>query len=237
MKLKRQNTFKQTLTAVSGIGEVLRRNKTDLEKLYFKRPEKKSVDGTFMFVPHGKGGYLQHLYHYYYDKVSGCFLEGNRVIKFVTPVKTMKSILAISDIVVFNMGAHYLRCTLFQFAESFQSMSKLLKTELQKNPGKRIIVRNTLPSHFKSRSQLGLFMESALRENTTCMPHRPLVGDPTTSYQRVAADRLGFLFLDGYNIYKTRYDLHSLTDYRDCTHWCYTPELIIPEMALLNQLL
>ncbi len=54
------------------------------------------------------------------------------------------------------------------------------------------------------------------------------------------ADKYGFKFLFSAPIYKERGDLHfpeRMEIKPDCTHWCYTPELIVPELALLNKLL
>ena len=55
---------------------------------------------------------------------------------------------------------------------------------------------------------------------------------------REVAKKYGFKYLDSVAIYADRWDLHypNHKPAADCTHSCYTPETIIPELALLNEL-
>ena len=54
------------------------------------------------------------------------------------------------------------------------------------------------------------------------------------------APKFGFPYLDISPIYSNRGDLHYgrvTKQYMDCTNYCHTPETVLPELALLTELL
>ena len=63
------------------------------------------------------------------------------------------------------------------------------------------------------------------------MPH------PTNYFLKNMAKRFKFSFLDNFSLYYERGDWNrgKTSSSVDCTHYCYTPELILPEMVLLTQ--
>ena len=107
---------------------------------------------------------------------------------------------------------------------------------------KQVIVRATLPQHFITESGLGLYGDlTNFEECATTLPYP--MPHPTNYFLKNMAKRFNFSFLDNFSIYYERGDLtrgvdKSLEDSKlDCTHHCYTPELILPELVLLTQLI
>ena len=107
----------------------------------------------------------------------------------------------------------------------------LLKEELTRHPYKQLIFRNTLPQHFNSR-QNGRSGEyyNIVNKDRKCyginnIPHW------TNKYLKEVAKKYGFKYLDSFPIYAARWDLHFPAK-SDCSHNCYTPETVIPELTL-----
>ena len=66
------------------------------------------------------------------------------------------------------------------------------------------------------------------------MPHY------TYNFLKNTARRFNFSFMDNFSIHYQRGDLTKgliAGNKLDCTHHCYTPELIWPELVLLTQLI
>ena len=104
-----------------------------------------------------------------------------------------------------------------------------------------MILRATLPQHFISESGLGLYGDRFKNKTEKCATKVAFpVPHPTNYLLKNTARRFNYSFLDNFSIYYERGDLtlgmkapHVL----DCTHHCYTPELIWPELVLLTQLI
>ena len=121
-------------------------------------------------------------------------------------------------------------------------MADILKKEVQLHPEKVVILRSTLPQHFDGMKVLpdGYYIES--------MPYKSCLKETfsekhwTNVYMEKVSSRYGFGYLNTAPLYMDRWDLHIATHVAknskvDCTHWCYTPEVFGPEVALMNQLL
>ena len=113
-----------------------------------------------------------------------------------------------------------------------------LFAETTRNTTKQVILRATLPQHFITKSGMG-FYHRDLKWQKGCftkvlfpVPH------PTNYFLKIMARRFGFYFLDSFSIYHERGDLtlgRKAPNKMDCTHHCFTPELIWPELVLLTQ--
>ncbi len=138
-----------------------------------------------------------------------------------------------TDIVILNIGLHYHFCPLFTFTVSLQKLAEVLSAAARERPRMRIVFRATLPQHFMSSHQTGFFedndMECAKVKATT--PH------PTNVFLKNYATQFRFLYLDTFALYAERYDLHSVFNRADCTHYCFCPELIVPEVIMLAMML
>ncbi len=113
-------------------------------------------------------------------------------------------------------------------------MGKVLKKEVDLNPRKQVIIRNTLPTHAPYTEDDAALLTRRKCWNETKKDHF------TNYYLEQMARKLGFKYLYSAPIYKDRGDMHlpaRKEDKNDCTHWCYSPELFVPEMALINKLL
>lgn len=109
-------------------------------------------------------------------------------------------------------------------------------------PRTQIILRSTLPQHFRAEKKFrgGYFQEEADRSKfaySKCLTGPNDLAHWTNPILRRIAHAYGFQYLNSFPLYADRWDLHYLNKTpTDCTHWCYTPEVIGPEVALLNQL-
>ncbi len=114
-------------------------------------------------------------------------------------------------------------------------MAEILKEELSRHPEKQVIFRSALPQHFYSHDgKEGYYTTTA----TTCGPTLTPKSHFANFYVEQITNFYGFKFLDSTGIYKDRWDMHfPHAPELDCSHWCYSPEIYVPEIALLNQLL
>ena len=207
-------------------------NKTNL--VWNFKANDKNKTASWTAVEHKTGGWLQYLYFYYYsDMVKGC--KGTFGERFKVDENIMKRVLATSDIIIANLGLHYHFCSVRAYGESLRLLSELLQEEKLKHKHKQVVLRATLPQHFISKSNTG-FYERYI-SNATCAKIASKVEHPTNGILREATKRYGFKYLDNYHIYKGRYDMHTHIKKGDCTHYCFSPELTIPELILLDQLL
>ena len=132
-------------------------------------------------------------------------------------------------------GIHASSCVPEFFLDLVVPVAEILKDELSRHPEKQVIFRSTLPQHFFTPGQdHGFFTTDAVSCGPTPKPRSHF----TNFYMEQITKFYGFKFLDSTGIYKDRWDMHfPLAESLDCSHWCYSPEIIVPEVALLNQLL
>ena len=105
----------------------------------------------------------------------------------------------------------------------------------------QVILRSTTPQHFITVSGSGFYSQRIrMKEAKRCLklvPHP--ISHPTNHFLLDMAQRYNFKYLDNLPIYFERGDLkvEQWSGYLDCTHHCYTPELVWPEVVLLTQLI
>ena len=113
--------------------------------------------------------------------------------------------------------------------------------EATRHTSKQVILRATPPQHFISRSGLGFYKDRLKNDTYPCTQKVPFpVPHPTNYFLKNMARRFNFSFLDNFSIYYQRGDLAGgiidpSKNKVDCTHHCYTPEIIWPELVLLTQ--
>ena len=219
--------------------------------------EGKEKPAAFSRIYHGQGGFLHYVQYYYVkNTTAGCKLPDYHypyVHWMELSEKDMLNVLSLSDIIILNLGIHYHKCTVLSFFLASNKATDLLIVETRKNPHKKVVLRSTLPTHHLAtqnrKTKTGVFRPGLFDEmrKKTCWHGVPPVDDPTNGHQKTLAETFGFAFYDAFNVYKARGDLHSVKylfdskaknrSVRDCTHFCYSPELIFPELALLNNAL
>ena len=131
-----------------------------------------------------------------------------------------------------------------RYSKSFPSnfhQNFCVLAETVRNTTKRVIVRATLPQHFNSHSGLGMYGDRVTNGSKKCATKVPFpVLHPTNYFLRNIARRFNFSLLDNFSIYYERGDFSGSIlkgNKLDCTHHCYTPELIWPELVLLTQII
>ncbi len=128
------------------------------------------------------------------------------------------------------------------FKKKLYKIAEILKKEVQLHPDKVVMWRSTLPQHFDGMNvtsdgyYTGLLLYKACIKETFKGIHW------TNIYMEQVSSEYGFKFLNTAPLYMDRWDLHFSTYVAksgnvDCTHSCYTPEVLAPEIALMNQLL
>ncbi len=116
-------------------------------------------------------------------------------------------------------------------------MSNILKEEVTANPEKQVLVRSTLPQHFYS-IMMGIVPDgyyNASAKGTICWNTGKIKNHFTNFYLEQIAKNLGFNYVDSAPIFVERWDMHFPKKRAvDCSHWCYSPEYIVPELAVFN---
>ena len=110
-----------------------------------------------------------------------------------------------------------------------------------RNTSKQVIIRATLPQHFISKDEMGFYEESEAKVTKKCATKVPFPQPHFTNYfLKNMVRRFNFSFMDNFSIYFERGDLtfgQKTPNKLDCTHHCYSPELIWPELVLLTQII
>ncbi len=131
-------------------------------------------------------------------------------------------------------GLHLQSCSNPVFKQIAFEMAEVIKDEVTRHPQKQVIVRSTLPTHAPYNENDDVLLTTRNCQQEARRDHF------TNYYLKQIADTYGFKFLFSAPIYKERGDMHlplRKQNKNDCTHWCYSPEVIVPELALLNKLL
>ena len=117
----------------------------------------------------------------------------------------------------------------------------IIFVDATRNTSKQVIVRATLPQHFITKSGLGFYGDSATSGTRKCDAKVPYPEPHFTNYfLKNMVRRFNFSFMDNFSIYYERGDLtlgQKAPNILDCTHHCYSPELIWPELVLLTQII
>ena len=121
----------------------------------------------------------------------------------------------------------------------FDSLGKLLHNQTR-NSSKQVIIRSTTNQHFITKSGDGFYL-NRIKSNTKCANSLKNPSQHYTNYYlREMAKKYHFQYLDNFPIFYGRGDL--VVGWKkgvalDCTHYCYSPEIIWPELVLLTQLI
>ncbi len=141
----------------------------------------------------------------------------------------IQSILYTSDIVIFQIGIHYNADQ--KFVPLLTKFGQIAQEEMMKSPGKQVILRNTLPQHLSGEG--GQYQPKMKHKG--CTKISLYTEHWTNQHIKMTAEHYGLKYMDSAPFYVDRWDLHMKPT--DCTHSCITPEVTVPEMALLNSLL
>ena len=162
--------------------------------------------------------------------------EGIYEKRYIVNRDMIQMALKTSDIMVMNLGLHYNKCTVAQYKDSLVELAKIMKLEMKEHPYKQVICRNTLPQHFQAVN--GSFYFEGFDKSLQCSRKPNNLHHWTNKHLEEICKAYGFKYLDSFPIFADRWDLHE--PWRippDCSHYCFTPELVIPEIAMLNELL
>ena len=183
--------------------------------------------GATISVPHGYNGFIKYIaFHRILDYVPTTCL--------CITAKQLMILLKDADIVILNMGLHYSNThTIGQFQIILDTIMKMLKSLSVK--GTKVVFRTTAPQHFESFNGLGLYVEKYVPWPFKCVDIKIPERNGADSITRFAAKKYGFVMFDDFEIFSSRWDLHQ--EDGDCTHYCFTMETIMPQLALLSQLL
>ena len=133
-------------------------------------------------------------------------------------------------------GLHMSFCNESFFLNNTQLIIDILVEEKKQHPEKQIILRSTLPQHFDVSDESGYY--DGKQEKQHCANVTTFLNHWTNYYVDEICRKYGFKYMDPAPIYMDRFDLH-FEEYTslDCTHFCSTPEIYIPEVVMLNELL
>ncbi len=143
----------------------------------------------------------------------------------------IRSLLKTSNIVIFQTGIHYNYAKKEFYVSILTKLGKIAQEEMIKGPGKQVILRSTLPQHFQGKGG----WHQPRTKGKGCKKISSYKEHWTNEYLKKTAEHYGLKYMDSAPFYVDRWDLHMRPI--DCTHSCITPEVTIPEMALLNSLL
>ncbi len=134
-------------------------------------------------------------------------------------------------------GLHFQPCTEDQLLRTAFQMANVIEEEVRLHPAKQVIIRNTLPQHFHYFGAVPHGYYDPTAQGSICWKSNKK-DHFTNYYTSQIADLYGFKFLNSAPVYMERWDLHFPKHKKsDCSHWCYTPEIYVPELSILNQLL
>ncbi len=185
-------------------------------------------------INHGHNGYVKYInanqIQMASSKEEDCFLciTVNRLVELVKD----------DNIIILNLGLHYYHTSTAKFLKVLRQLTAEL--DLLAMHGTNIIFRMTLPQHFYSVTQTGWYHDTTNEEKhkKDCSfiknPARHFMDNIVRKY----ALKYGFQILDEFEIFSARSDLHQkVHGIKDCTHYCFTMETIMPQLAPLIQLL
>ena len=186
-------------------------------------------------VSHGYNGFIKYIAVFEINEFQqkDCFLCLT-VDKFVDMIRR-------ENIVMLNLGLHFYNMDIAKFSKVLIKLIPKLKwLSVQ---GTQIIFKVTLPQHLRPEShsmQTGLYHARSVPDNPlqACTfvknPRRHAMDAVVRQY----AQEYGFQMFDDFDIFSARWDLHQeVATKRDCTHYCFTMETIMPQLALLSQYL
>ena len=160
-------------------------------------------------------------------------------IRIPNHVKVLTHALENTDVIVFNQGLHQRHLTGPEMSMYFNRLGRFLHHQTH-TASKRVIIRSTTTQHFVSINGDGLyelrvkFLKRCARHLTNPLQH------PSSHFLRVIAKKFSFQYMDNFPLFYKRGDLVLGPQQGkgvDCTHHCFSPEIIHPEMVLLTELI
>ncbi len=200
----------------------------DTYGLEINAPEKYKI----RTIGHGQNGIIKFLrfYNIYNPSIAD---ESYVQDIFVRPYTLLHHITE-NSYVVLNFGLHYKGWTVVEFKNIVRQTLPLIKNKATKGA---LILRNTLPQHFQSKFNTGRYGRYIF--GNKCAPVSQPERHPTDMIVEHYAKLYNIKILDDSGIFADRWDLHQQTKFPklDCTHFCYTPATVWPQLTLLSQLL
>ena len=184
----------------------------------------------FLFQVDGKFGNLSFIL-VYSIKETGDFTKISKAIKS-------------ADIIIFNQGLHQSKYLSVKLNDFFHTMGEFLDQETR-NTSKQVIIRSTAPQQFVTKEGDTL-NEHKMRSVHFCASPKNIthpIPHFTNHFLMQLARRYRFKFLNNYPLLYERGDLmngyviQGGREIIDCTHYCYSPEIIWPELVLLTELI
>ncbi len=187
-------------------------------------------------ISHGYNGYLKYINVY-------------TILKDFKMQKKEKAYLAVSyiediinktkhdGILMLNYGLHYHLITFRSIMDVMSTLSKRLAS--LSNRGVQIIYKMTSPQHFATSTGTGWYEDLADPQNRQCVnntyPARHFIDSIAKQY----ASQHGFSIFDDFDIFTSRWDMHPFRNTKgaDCTHYCFSMETVMPQLALLTHIL
>ncbi len=182
-------------------------------------------------IGHGQNGFIKRLRYYniYPPDISN---QSNVQKIFVRP-DTLMSHITENSYVILNFGLHYKDWTISDMRYLIREIIPLIKNRVKRGA---LILRNTLPQHFQSSHHSGRYEPNRLGEK--CVPVRQPERYTTDIIAEYFAKLHNIRILNDAGIFADRWDLHQqIKPKLDCTHFCYTPATVWPQLTLLIQLL
>ncbi len=179
---------------------------------------------------HGNQGWIHYLRFYRVE------LPGNKRLhaKYVVNVDTIKALVSLSDIVIFNIGYHYDQVSVMDFHNSLTAVTLVLNESLVNDPDKIIILKATTPPHFQTYTGSGLYRDFNSRTNNSDCAQAPAnQRHPTSLILQQFVALYKFKFYELFEFLKDRWDLHV----KECAHFCFSFRAFHPQLVLLGELL
>lgn len=156
---------------------------------------------------------------YYYRTCGFCHIE---------------ELITTSDYVIINFGLHYSENVVANAArEEYEPLLLLIKSLMAKS--EKVYYRLTLPQHFNTSTNA---YNSSKQNISRCVKHGNRIDLNEVERLNLAkfADRKsdGGNLLDLYSVFEMAGNLHSVGNWRDCTHFCWSDILFEPVWASLH---
>ncbi len=157
---------------------------------------------------------------------SGCFWD------YVA--KANDHLSEICDFCVLFTGLQMTACSDKQFLETAFQMADILEESVYFHPQKQVIFRSTMPSHSRYNVQEPILADTG---SSGCWAQTKR-NHFSNAYLEQVSNLYEFRYLNSAPIFMDRGDMHLPEhELTECSHWCYSPETVVPEIALLNDLL
>ena len=141
-----------------------------------------------------------------------------------------------ADVIIFNQGLHQNNLCGGAMHLYLNDRGHLLQQETQ-GTSKQVIIRSTVSQHFITESGDG-FWEDRIKTSKKCVIVNPN-SHYSNHYLQEMARKYNFKYLDNFPLFYERGDMVKGWNGKeaDCAHYCFSPEIILPELVLLTELI